>query len=427
MKKRNLAYLFAVFVVVLFFVFPGATSHAETLNRIVATVDGRPLTLRELNIFSQQMGDRAAMMHPQGAAGMTQRDFLDALIMSKMIQHEVETQGLSAKAEDIDSYIQRIKDQGGLDEAQLEQALADQGMSMEAYRQQIREEIERALLVNREIGSKVNVTPQDVQRYIDANAGEFNSPDQIRIRHIFLPLPPDAPEEEEKRVIGSIEDIHTRAVGGEDFAALATQHSLGPGAEQGGDLGFFEKGQMAYEIEDVAFSLKEGEVSQPFRTDTGVHLIKVEEIRRAGTEVSDTSREEIRKRLYDQKLAERYRVWFQDDLRFRHHVELFLSSRTGTPYTGIRRVEDAFGGANQEAVYTEDVEDDEETYTADEEAETTRGAAKKPKEEKGFFSRLFSGDDDEEEIAAEDEEEVEEPTAEDEEKEDKEGKFLGLF
>lgn len=416
MKKHSLACLFAV-------LFAVATSQAETLNRIVATVDGEPLTLRELDTFSQQMGDRAAMMHPQGAAGMTQRDFLDALIMNKMIRHEVETQGLSAKAEDIDSYIQRIKDQGGLDDAQLEQALADQGMSVEAYRQQIREEIERALLVNREIGSKVNVTPQDIQRYIDTNSDEFDTPDQIRIRHIFLPLPPVAPEEEEKRVIGLIEDIHTRAVGGEDFAALATQHSLGPGAEQGGDLGFFEQGQMAYEIEDVAFSLKEGEVSQPFRTDTGVHLIKVEEIRRAGTDVSEATREEIRKRLYDQKLAERYRTWFQDDLRFRHHVELFLTSRTGTPYTGIRRVEDAFDGANQEAVYTD--EGDEETYMAGEEAETTQVAAKGAKEEKGFFSRLFSEDDEEEEIAAEDEEDEEESAAEDEE--DKERKFLGLF
>ena len=420
MKKRNLACLFVVFFAVFVVV---ATSHAETLNRIVATVDGEPLTLRELEEFSEKMGDRAAMMHPQGAAGMTQRDFMDALIMNKMIRHEVETQGLSAKAEDLDSYIQRIKDQGGLDDAQLEEALAEQGMSMEAYRQQIREEIERALLVNREIGSKVNVTPQDVQRYIDSNSKEFDTPDQIRIRHIFLPLPPAAPEEAEKHVIGLIEDIHTRAAGGEDFAALATEYSLGPGAEQGGDLGFFEKGQMAYEIEDVAFSLKEGEISQPFRTDTGAHLIKVEEIRISGTDVSDATREEIRRRLYDERLAERYRSWFQDDLRFRHHVESFLTSRTGTPYTGIRRAEDAFGDANQEAVYTEDIEDDEKSYAADEEEETTQVAASK--EEKGFFGSLFSGDDEEEKAEAE--EEIAAQDEEDSEDEDKEGGFLGLF
>jgi parvulin-like peptidyl-prolyl isomerase len=314
------------------------------------------------------------MMIPQEAlAKMSEKDILDAIIMNKLVNKEVETQGIKAKDEEINSYIERIKAQSNLTDEQMKEALAKQGFSMEGYRKQVAEEIERAMLINREIGSRVNVTPQDVERYYKEHGGSgedsdsdsdgsssttsseesaaVSSDEQVHVRHIFLPLPPAASPDEEKEVIQQIADIRKRTQDGEDFATLATAHSRGPGADQGGDLGFFKKGQMAKEIDDVAFSLKPGEVSQPFRNNAGVHLIKVEERtgstskpvaasasapeKKNNSSIDPAVAEQIKQKLYNEALRQRYERWFQEDLRFRHQVENFLvaDSSSATSFT----------------------------------------------------------------------------------------------
>ena len=391
MMKR-LACIFAVLAT-------ATIGQAETINRIVATVDGQPVTLRELEAYSGQMNDRAAMMYPQGTADMSQRDFLDALLMNKMIENEVDTQGLRAKDVDIDSYIERIKTQGGLDDEQLEAALADQGMSMEQYRKQIAQEIEQALLMNKEVGSRVSVPDEAVQRHYEAHREDYATPDQVRIRHIFLPLSPGGGADEELKMTTLMETLHGRAVRGEDFSILASTYSLGPGADQGGDLGFFERGQMDSDIERIAFSIPEGTISQPFLTPAGVHLIKVEERDTEGVKPLAEVQEEIRTQLYSTELSKRYRRWFQDDLRFRHHIEDFLTDPEGVPYTGVQRVQEA-----QEL--EDDLLDEEDAYVEEEDAATT-AAQEQPQdqpeqsEEPGFFSRWFADDEAEENAEAE--------------------------
>jgi peptidyl-prolyl cis-trans isomerase SurA len=305
------------------------------------------------------------------------------------VSKEVETQGLKAKDEEVNSYIDRIKAQSNLTDEQMKEALAKQGFTMESYRKQVAEEIERAMLINREIGSRVNVTPQDVERYYKEHGDSIpvsdistsdeaaaSSEEQVHVRHIFLPLSPAASPEEEKEALQQIEDIRKRTLAGEDFAALAVAHSRGPGADQGGDLGFFKRGQMAKEIDDVAFSLKPGEVSQPFRNNAGVHLIKVEE-RTAPAAVSSAApapgkksngsidpavAEQIKQKLYNEALRQRYERWFQEDLRFRHQVENFLVADSGS---------------------------DAPPTLKSARPKTSVGQAEEPEEKKGFFRRLL--------------------------------------
>jgi peptidyl-prolyl cis-trans isomerase SurA len=296
-------------------------AQAEVLNRIVATVDDEPITLHEVRSFGKAPGQRALFMPQGGAGGMSDRDILEVLIMNKLVGKEVETQGIKAKDDDIDNYIERIKTEGNLNDEQFKTALTGQGMTLEGYRKQVADEIERALLVNREIGSRVNVTPQDVERYFKEHSSDYAQAEQVRVRHIFLPLA----RSEEKELMAQIEDIRKRAATGEEFGKLADQYSQGPGAGQGGDLGYFKKGQMTKEIEDVAFSLKPGEISQPFRAANGLNLIKVEEHTVPGQQTIDPeTTEQIKRKLYNDALKQRYDRWFQEDLRFRHNIENFL-------------------------------------------------------------------------------------------------------
>jgi parvulin-like peptidyl-prolyl isomerase len=212
-------------------------------------------------------------------------------------------------------------------------------------------EIERALLVNREIGSRVNVTPEDVERHYKENSSHYAQAEQVRVRHIFLPLSAGGSLEEDKAIMAQAEDIRKRALAGEDFGKLANDYSQGPGAGQGGDLGYFKKGQMAKEIEEVAFSLKAGEVSQPFRAGSGIHLIKVEEHTQPGQQTLDPeTAEQIKRNLYNEALKQRYDRWFQEDLRFRHNIENFLTASSSSSTTrALRKTRDTSQQAPTEA------------------------------------------------------------------------------
>jgi peptidyl-prolyl cis-trans isomerase SurA len=327
-KAMNIR-IFAIFLVAFGWT---VQSRAEVINRIVATVDDEPITLYEMqSVRNDENASQKYMLPPGSPTNLPDKDILEAIIMTRLIGKEVEAQGIKASDAEVDNYIERIKSQGNLSDEAMKEALAKQGLTMETYREQVRGEIERGMLINREIGARVNVTPEEVEQYYKEHGGgrsSTTSDEQVRVRHIFLPLSPAASEEDEKAALDQMQDIRKRAVGGEDFATLANTYSRGPGAGQGGDLGFFKKGQMTKEIDTVAFSLKAGEISQPFRNEAGVHLIKVEEHRAAGEQASEKmdpeEAERIKQKLYNEALRERYERWFQSDLKFRHQVENFL-------------------------------------------------------------------------------------------------------
>jgi peptidyl-prolyl cis-trans isomerase D len=144
----------------------------------------------------------------------------------------------------------------------------------------------------------VEVTDEQLTQAYEQRKEEFRREEQVRARHILFKLPPQAGAEEEARVRGEAEAVLLRIQAGEDFAALAGQLSQDPvSAEQGGDLGFFKRGDMVKPFEEVAFDLKPGVVSDLVRTDFGYHIIKVEERQEAGYEPLEAVQAELRGQL----------------------------------------------------------------------------------------------------------------------------------
>ena len=144
----------------------------------------------------------------------------------------------------------------------------------------------------------VEMTDEQLAQYYEQHKEEFRREEQVRARHILFKLAQQAGAEEEARVRGEAETTLQRIQAGEDFAALASQLSEDPvSAQQGGDLGFFKRGEMVKPFEETAFGLKPGVVSDPVRTDFGYHLIKVEEMQEAGYEPVEAVRTELRTRL----------------------------------------------------------------------------------------------------------------------------------
>ncbi len=150
---------------------------------------------------------------------------------------------------------------------------------------------------------QVTVTDEQLAQYYEAHKEEFRQEAQVRARHILRKLAPEAGPDEEVKVRSVMESVQQRLRAGEDFAALAREFSEDPAsAEQGGDLGFFKRGEMVKPFEDVAFALQPGQVSDIIRTDFGYHLIRVEEVQQAGYRPLEDVRSSLRERLTQEEV-----------------------------------------------------------------------------------------------------------------------------
>ena len=142
-------------------------------------------------------------------------------------------------------------------------------------------------------GGEVEITEKEIESYYEYNAKMYNQPKQIKAKHILFKVARDDAEEVKNKVKERAEKVLEKARKGENFAALAEEYSEGPSKSQGGDLGYFETGQMEPPFEEAAFALKKGEISDLVQTRFGYHIILVEDIKEAGMTPLEQVREDI--------------------------------------------------------------------------------------------------------------------------------------
>lgn len=152
---------------------------------------------------------------------------------------------------------------------------------------------------------KVFISPQEVTSIYQSTLYRFSEPKKIRARHILIKISPSDSKELILHAKSRAEEILQKIKNGEDFVALAEKYSEDIGtAKKGGDLGYFQQGQMAKAFEEAAFSLKKGEVSQVVQTPYGFHIIKVEDIIEPRIKPIHEVKEEIIRELRHEKALE---------------------------------------------------------------------------------------------------------------------------
>jgi len=287
---------------------------AEVVNKIVALVDGDPITAHEVRRYGEE---RRANNAPYD-------QLLDAVITEKLIEKEIASRKIVAKREDIDRYINETMTKNKMNEEQFNKALKDQGSSLDEYRKRIKNEMERTQLVGQEMrGEAPEVTDADIERYYDKHKDAFATKSAVTIRDIFFPFQQGMTQRDALRVVDQAKQVKKMADSGQSFEALARRYSQGPGAENGGLIGTFKRGEMAPQLEQIAFAMPVGEVSTPIVGPTGVHLMKIDSAQTNGPRISlDQVKDEIRTALHNQAMDERFRDWIAKNLKTRHHVEV---------------------------------------------------------------------------------------------------------
>ena len=160
-------------------------------------------------------------------------------------------------------------------------------------------------LIKGEVLVKISVTDQDAEAYYKAHQDEYRTPESARARHILIRADRSAPEAQKKEARGKAEEVLKKVKAGGDFAKLASEYSEDPGSKQnGGDLGFIQKGRMVPEFERAVFSLKPGQVSDVVETQFGYHIIKVEDRKESAVEPYDKVKDKVKEKvLNDQRKA----------------------------------------------------------------------------------------------------------------------------
>lgn len=254
-----------------------------TKGEVVAKVNNESITKDELY---------DAMVKQYGV------ESLEALISDKIVKLEVEKQKIKVSDEEIESQINEIKEYYGGEEA-FNQAISYYGITLDDIKNDMRTNIE----IKKLLEPSITISEEDIASFFEQNKTMLDQKEQVHARHILV----DTKEE--------ADEVKSKLSKGEDFNKLAEEYSLDTANKSsGGDLGFFGRGEMVSEFEEVAFSLKPGDISEPVKTDFGYHIIKVEEKKEAKEATLEEHKEEIRSNLVDQKIPEAYQTWYQEKL-----------------------------------------------------------------------------------------------------------------
>ena len=295
-----------------------AVARAEIIDAIAAVVNGEIITLSELR-------ERIGPGFPAGpsAEATKRREQLlrraaDDAIADKLLEKEAETQGILPTEADLDNAIEDVKRSNSIDDATLDQALMQQGMSRKKYRDMLRVQLTRMKVVEFKVKPRVTVAEDDIKLRYAKMTGDVKSRTEAHARDIYLPSGGDAAGTRAK-----VEAAKARILKGESFEAVARDVG-GPLASAGGDLGWITPGTMLPEIEKAAFALKKGQLSEVFEGGGGYHLVTVEETRTSGGAKPLTeAREELRQQILSERLQKATEEYL-NELRKTADVELRL-------------------------------------------------------------------------------------------------------
>jgi len=302
---------FIVISALIIFTFNGVL-WADICNRIVAFVNNDIITSYELeNRMQKLVGtslDQFKEKDPQGYSD-ARRQILNMLIDEKIAQERIKELGINISAKEIDQAIERLKEDNHWTHEDLLLRLKDQKVSLYEYKEAMKTELERVRLINHEVKSKIIVRDEDIGEYYKRHQDEFSSPSRVRLSAIFIKAASDSGGGETKSARESAKEILSRLKVGEDFSELARAFSQGPGASNGGDLGFFKVSQLDKELQEVVTEISEGGISEPIPRAGGLQIIKITQKEKGGTRNLQEVRDAIFNRLYKEDVNRRYVKW----------------------------------------------------------------------------------------------------------------------
>jgi peptidyl-prolyl cis-trans isomerase SurA len=293
---------------------PGA--RARVVEKVAAVVGNNIVLASEVEEKAAMlMADANKITDPEkraARASALRREVLDRLIDDELILQQAAELKLSISSEQVDASIDEIKKQNNINDEQLREALRGQGMSMAAYRADLKRQLLRFRVLNIAVGSRVNIADEEVKAYYDRHMKESANV-QVRASHVFIAIPEGADAVAVAEKQAQAQKVLQRAKAGEDFAKLARELSDDAATRaEGGDLGFFGKDMLPKAIEEMVFAMQPGDIRGPVRADRGFHVIKLVDRKTKDPRPFDEVKDDIRMQLRQKDMERQTKIYLAE-------------------------------------------------------------------------------------------------------------------
>jgi peptidyl-prolyl cis-trans isomerase SurA len=285
---------------------------------IVARVNDDVITLAAYQKAEQTLRDEVAR-DCQGCASEKidvqfkdqQKDLLRGMIDESLIVQRAKDMNVNVES-DVNKRLDEVRQQNGLATLDdLKKGVEASGLTWEDYKTTIRSGLLQKEVVRREVGSRVDITREDVKQYYDAHPDEFTLHERVVLSEISLSTEGKSPEEM-AAVRNKVEGLRTSVLNGDDFNQVARLYSQGSTAKDGGSLGTFKKGELAPQLEAIVFQMSKGQVTEVIQTRTDFEILKVDDHLQAGLQPFEKVEPDIRGIILAQKMQPRIRDYLAE-------------------------------------------------------------------------------------------------------------------
>jgi peptidyl-prolyl cis-trans isomerase C len=302
---------------------PAVKPVPASLPDVIAKVNGEAVTRAELELAIRNIEGRAGQPVPPAQRDRVYRDVLERIIGYHLLVQESRARKVVAAPWEVDQRVAEIKKQFPSEQA-FDEMMKQRGLSPDRLRQETGDTMAVNRMLEKEFETAIATSDADVRKFYDDNKARFREPESMRASHILIRADQNADAAAKAKARAQLAGLEAQVKKGADFAALAKQHSQDPGsAQNGGDLGFFTRGQMVPPFEQAAFATKPGQVSGIVETPFGYHLIRVAE-QKPGR---DLGFDEVKGQIVEymkQQLREQKSNAFIEQLRAKAKVEVVI-------------------------------------------------------------------------------------------------------
>lgn len=294
--------------------FRPVAAQAVIIDGIAATVNQDIITISEVEEASlgqiQALKEQATGQQDQAQEiHAIEQHTLDKLIEQKLEIQEARQMKITVSNQEVESALQDVKQRNGLTDEALRQYLDQIGLTLPEYKNKLRDQIMIRRLTNFEVRSRVQVTEKEIEDYYRQHRNKFLSNVQVHLLHLLFYARPESDPQAFQKARQLAEEAYQEIQAGAKFSGLAKGFGARGVQVEEVDLGYVHKGELMPDLEKIAFALKSGEVSPPFRSQYGYHIVKVVD-RKGGTPLPlEQVRGQISQEIFDRKAQQRYENW----------------------------------------------------------------------------------------------------------------------
>ena len=258
---------------------PAALCEIEMLDRVVAIVDKRTITQSELDERLDEIVSRSQNANIKlPAMSVLRQQVLDQLILETLQLNVAQRYGVTTSDEEVLNAIRRLMSQRNINENELAQSLAAEGITMNEFKENLRRQLTLQTISQGIVSARIQISEKDIDNFLKSADAQFWISPEYHLQHILVSLEGSGTD-----AVSAAHDkaaeIYQQLADGADFSAVAIAESKGPAALKGGDLGWRKSSELPTLFAEIVPSLEVGAISKPARSQAGFHILKLLEKR----------------------------------------------------------------------------------------------------------------------------------------------------